>query len=209
MADFIPVNLKVKNKKITMIGGGQVAYRHTKRFLAAGANVTIVSAQMIEPFFVLETEAKLTLQIREVLASERFETDLLCLATDDEQLNHSLYDNNQHLSFIYLANDLEQSDLHFMCKLEQGPFVFAWSTNGASPAYAKSLSEKFKKQLPLDRIESDLQFLGKARVLIKGFQLPSNIQKKLLKEIAEESFLKDSNREGNLLQRLVDSKGHE
>ncbi|WP_413380244.1 bifunctional precorrin-2 dehydrogenase/sirohydrochlorin ferrochelatase [Alkalihalobacillus sp. 1P02AB] len=209
MADFIPVNLKVRNKKIIMIGGGQVAYRHTKRFLAASANVTIVSAQMIEPFFGLEAEGRLTLQIREVLASEQFEADLLCLATDDERLNHSLYENNQHLPFIYLANNLEQSDLHFMCKLEQGPFVFAWSTNGASPAYAKSLSEKFKKQLPLEEIETDLHFLGKARALIKGFQLPTHIKKKLLQEIAEESFLKDSNREGNLLQKLVDSQTHE
>lgn len=42
------VNLHLRNKKVVLVGGGNVAYRKCKQFLESGANVYVVAFTICE-----------------------------------------------------------------------------------------------------------------------------------------------------------------
>lgn len=49
-----PINLKLDELDVVIIGGGEVAYRKCKNFLEFNKNVTIVSKQILNKFYDLK-----------------------------------------------------------------------------------------------------------------------------------------------------------
>ena len=47
---FYPINLKIDDMKIVIIGGGKVAYRKCMNFLAFNKKVKVISQDFIEEF---------------------------------------------------------------------------------------------------------------------------------------------------------------
>ena len=47
---FYPINLKIDDMKIVIIGGGKVAYRKCMNFLAFNKKVLVVSKEFVEEF---------------------------------------------------------------------------------------------------------------------------------------------------------------
>lgn len=47
-----PINLNIENMKITIIGGGKVAYRKATNFLDFGKKVTVVSKEFVDESFI-------------------------------------------------------------------------------------------------------------------------------------------------------------
>ena len=51
-----PINLELKDINITIIGGGDVAYRKCKNFLDFGKSVRVVSPKFIDEFELIKNE---------------------------------------------------------------------------------------------------------------------------------------------------------
>ena len=47
---YYPINLKIDDMKIVIIGGGKVAYRKCMNFLAFNKKVKVISQEFIEEF---------------------------------------------------------------------------------------------------------------------------------------------------------------
>ena len=54
-----PINLDIENIKITIIGGGKVAYRKATNFLDFGKKVTVVSKEFVDEFKMIENELEI------------------------------------------------------------------------------------------------------------------------------------------------------
>ena len=54
-----PINLEIKDMKITIIGGGDVAYRKCKNFLEFGKSVRVVSPEFIDSFELIKNNVEL------------------------------------------------------------------------------------------------------------------------------------------------------
>ena len=54
-----PINLNIENMKITIIGGGKVAYRKATNFLDFGKKVTVVSKEFVDEFKMIENEIEI------------------------------------------------------------------------------------------------------------------------------------------------------
>ena len=51
-----PVNLEIKDIKITIICGGEVAYRKNKNFLDFGKSIRVVSPKFIDKFDLIKKD---------------------------------------------------------------------------------------------------------------------------------------------------------
>ena len=68
---FYPINLKIDDMKIVIIGGGKVAYRKCMNFLAFNKKVKVISQDFIEEF-----EEKLVVEKSELESLENKKLDL-------------------------------------------------------------------------------------------------------------------------------------
>lgn len=199
----IPVLLEIANKTVIAVGGGVVAARRVPPLLDAGADITLIAPTLHPALQQLYESGQIQWQAREAYVNERFNSRLLLLMTEKEELNHALYEKKQPHQLVYLANDAQKSDLHFPAVLQKGQLTIAVSTNGASPIYAKRLRNKLAEQLPVD-IEGDLDFLDQARKRIIAHPLVPKQRKQLLQQITTEEFLRQENRQ-NQFEKLLEN----
>ena len=95
-----PINLEIKDMKITIIGGGDVAYRKCKNFLEFGKSVRVVSPEFIDSFELIKNNVELVYDVYK-----------------EEYIKEDNRFSPPHVEWLYLAvgND---NDIHECAKAE-------------------------------------------------------------------------------------------
>ena len=141
--NYYPAFLNLQEKKAVVVGGGKVAERKVLTLLKAGADVTVVSPLLTSRLRKLK-EAK---RIRHISRTYRFgdlkDSFLVIAATDSPAVNTKVAEGAPAL--------LNVVDVPFECNfiapsiVKRGPLVFAISTSGTSPAFAKAVRKEIEK----------------------------------------------------------------
>ena len=98
-----PINLEIKDMKITIIGGGDVAYRKCKNFLEFGKSVRVVSPEFIDSFELIKNNVELVYDVyKEEYIKDSF---IVVAATNNKEINK----NENHLSFNDLIEKCKNS----------------------------------------------------------------------------------------------------
>ncbi|WP_131082765.1 precorrin-2 dehydrogenase/sirohydrochlorin ferrochelatase family protein, partial [Clostridioides difficile] len=80
-----PINLKLDELDVVIIGGGEVAYRKCKNFLEFNKNVTIVSKQILNKFYDLKGNIKIIKDdYKEIYIKD---ASVIIAATNNRELN--------------------------------------------------------------------------------------------------------------------------
>ncbi|KMK76058.1 NAD(P)-dependent oxidoreductase [Alkalihalobacillus pseudalcaliphilus] len=204
MSEKLPILLQLKDKVVAIVGGGPIALRNIKRFLCVGARV-VVYAERCEPEISdLFKQGLIRLHERTLTGEEKVEADILCLATNNRVVHEMLKEANPHIFLIYDAANRFTSSFQFMNFMKERHLLVAWSTQGASPIYAKRLKKDLKENLPIKQYNDHLAFLAKARELIQQIQVAKIKKEQLLLAITDETFLNRADRETLLLKYLLD-----
>ena len=96
-----PINLEIKDMKITIIGGGDVAYRKCKNFLEFGKSVRVVSPEFIDSFELIKNNVELIYDLyKEEYIKDSF---IVVAATNNKEINKNIVkpkkDNYEEKSF--------------------------------------------------------------------------------------------------------------
>lgn len=156
-----PINLNIDKMKITIIGGGKVAYRKATNFLNFNKTVTVVSKEFIEEF----EEIKEKIDMIYDKYDEKYIEDsfVVVAATNDKQINHEIgVYCNQKGKLVNVVDDKELSNFTVPSYVKRGELLLSISTGGNSP----SLSAKIKRELEEKYDESYgeyIELLGLAR----------------------------------------------
>lgn len=158
---FYPINLNIQNIKITIIGGGKVAYRKTTNFLDFGKNVTVISKEFVDEFKEIEKDIDMIYdEYNEKYIKDSF---LVIAATNNKDINHKIGTYcNEYGKLVNIVDDKELSNFTVPSYVKRGELLISISTGGNSP----SLSAKIKKELEQkydDSYEEYIQLLGLAR----------------------------------------------
>ena len=141
-----PINLNIENMKITIIGGGKVAYRKATNFLDFGKKVTVVSKEFVDEFKMIENEI-----------------EIIHDGYDKKDINHKIgVYCNQNGKLVNVVDDKELSNFTVPSYVKRGELLLSISTGGNSP----SLSAKIKRELEETYDESYgeyIELLGLAR----------------------------------------------
>ncbi|MDR1876075.1 MAG: siroheme synthase CysG [Flavobacteriaceae bacterium] len=147
--DYLPVFLNLKNKKVLVVGGGEVARRKVSLLLASEAEVIIIARELCGTLSVLEEEKKVKWIAREFDAEQISRIFLIVAATDDGELNKRLFHwAEERQIWINVVDNPDLCTFIFPSIIDRSPVIAAISSGGKAPVLIKQLREKLESLLP-------------------------------------------------------------
>ena len=154
---WFPLFINLENKKILVIGGGKVAAKKSEKILEYGADITVVTENVVE-------EKLLKLENVKIENNQKIENDkakieklvkgyfLVIAATDNEELNENIAnvcDSNGML--INNVSSKVKMNAMFGGIVKNSEFQIAISTSGKSCKRSRAMKSEIQKVL--DKIE--------------------------------------------------------
>ena len=159
-----PINIELENINITVIGGGEVAYRKCKNFIEFGKKVKVVSKSYIKEFE--EIKEHLDMIIDEYKEKYIKYSYIVVGATDNKEINKKIgIYCRENGKLVNIVDDKQISNYTVPSYIKRGDLLISVSTNGKSP----SLSSKIKKEISKtydDSYEDYIRLLGETRELV-------------------------------------------
>ncbi|HFQ7763627.1 TPA: bifunctional precorrin-2 dehydrogenase/sirohydrochlorin ferrochelatase [Clostridioides difficile] len=171
-----PINLKLDELDVVIIGGGEVAYRKCKNFLEFNKDVTIVSKQILNKFYDLKGNIKIIKDdYKEIYIKD---ASVIIAATNNRELNMEigLYCKAKN-KLVNVVDNIEISNFTVPSYIKRGDLLISVSTGGKSP----SLSSKIKKEIEERYTEDYEEYLN----------VLGDIRKKVIKKYEDKSKRKD------------------
>ncbi len=154
--DGFPVVLRLRGRRVLVVGGGQVAARKAAAVSACGAEVVVVAPVICHE---LRDLAGVALRERRYESSDLAGARLVIVATDDPVTQQRVHDEAESAGiWVNAADDPERCTAVLPAVERRGSVIVAVSTQGASPALASRLRDRLAATLPadLDRIVETL-----------------------------------------------------
>ena len=154
---WFPLFINLENKKVLVIGGGKVAAKKIEKILEYGADITVVTENVVE-------EKLLQLENVKIENNQKIENDkakieklvkgyfLVIAATDDEELNENIAnvcDSNGML--INNVSSKIKMNAMFGGIVKNSEFQIAISTSGKNCKRSRAMKSEIQKVL--DKIE--------------------------------------------------------
>lgn len=189
---------KIKNKRVVIIGAGEVAFRKVKDLTEAGAEC-IVIAPDINPELIEFASSHQNIRIinRTYQYGDCKDAALVFSATNNSAVNNEVYKEASQLNIpVNAVDDPENSSFYVPSFFTRGPLLVAVSTGGYSPALAAKIRRYIEQAIP-DDIEIMLHTMNEIRKYIKEVPgLSVNQRSSILKMIVNDE---------NLLIQAVDA----
>ncbi|HLQ76041.1 MAG TPA: bifunctional precorrin-2 dehydrogenase/sirohydrochlorin ferrochelatase, partial [Terriglobia bacterium] len=140
---FYPVFIRLENRPVLVVGGGEVAERKVDSLLEAGATVTVVSPEATRQLREHADSGRITLQRRGFTPSDMDSASLVITATDDPATQREVVSIARAKGVLINTVDKpELCDFILPAILRRGDVTLAISTSGKSPALAANLRER-------------------------------------------------------------------
>ena len=139
-----PVNLIVAGRPVLVVGGGRVAHQKVRGLLRAGAVVTVVAPDVVEPL----AAEPVTVARRRYERGEVSGYRLAVAATGDPGVNQQVYDDGEAGGvWVNSADDPDRCSVTLPARVERGRLLVTVSTGGHSPAVAAWVRDRLANQL--------------------------------------------------------------
>ena len=163
---YFPMFYSMKNKKLLLIGAGNIASEKLEKLLDFTSNISIIASEINEYVNKKSKEYHLNIMKREYKVGDIKDFDIVIVAIDDFDLQESIYFECKNKNILCNCVDLQKyCDFIFPSYIKEGDLTVAISTSGSSPAFAKRFKEYLKNVIP-----NDISiFLRKMRALRSEF----------------------------------------
>ncbi|AEG17247.1 precorrin-2 dehydrogenase/sirohydrochlorin ferrochelatase family protein [Methanobacterium paludis] len=194
---WTPLFLEMRDKKVLVVGAGEVGERRAKRFLKAGAHVVILGNTASEEIIDLGASLKSIDN-----ASKWVEwSDLVVIATGDHNLNEEI----AHLADYKLVNRADypqKGNLIVPTSFFIEDVQICVFTGGKSPLMAKQLRKKIQKVIKNEDI-LQLELQDFTRKLLKDKVKDQKDRRSYLYKILNDKTVEKLLKDGNLNQAKV------
>lgn len=138
-----PVNLRLANKPVLVVGAGAVAFRKIEQLLAARAHVTVIAPEVDTRIAALSVRTERRRYERGDVAG--FALVITC--TDDAAVNRRVHrDGLAEGVWVNSADDPDNCEFTLPSVVRRGDLQLAISTEGRSPALAMWLRRRFEAE---------------------------------------------------------------
>jgi precorrin-2 dehydrogenase/sirohydrochlorin ferrochelatase len=146
-AQLFSMFLKLAGRSCVVVGAGSVAESKIESLLASGASVTVIAPRAIEAVSGWAEQKRLVWHPREFKSSDLDSAFLVISATNDPQVNASVYREAEARGVLCNAvDDPDHCDFYFPAVVRRGPLQIAISTAGYSPALAQRLRRELERR---------------------------------------------------------------
>lgn len=174
----IPLFIEFKGKKVLIIGGGGVGTSRAKKFLNAGARVSVLSLGFSDELKELEKQGKVKLIKGDASDTDLLErlirdNDLVVVALPTLKLNDKIVSiAKKYKTLVNLANDAKKTEVVIPFEGEFEGIRFAVTTEGKSGIVARKVKETFQKVLEKDE---EIVYYLKALEHLKNYMKSQNV----------------------------------
>jgi len=159
---YFPMFMDMKNLKVLVIGAGHIATEKLEKLTDFTTEITVIALRVEEEANRLIEEHQLTLEQRAYKVGDIEGFDIVIVATDTITLHKEIYEESRGSRvFVNSVDNVEYCDFIFPSYVKKEDLTIAFSTGGASPAFAKQIRQHFEKIIP----ENVGAFLTKMRSL--------------------------------------------
>jgi len=185
---YFPALLDLKGKLCVVVGGGRVAERKVRSLLKAEALIKVISPQITESLYRLESKGKIVHHPRSFRPHDLRRAFLTIAATDDRATNERV--SRQALGLNILVNvvdDPAHSSFIVPSLVEQGDLLVAISTSGQSPALAKLLRQRLQQEIGPE-YSILLKLLGAVRTRVLSFGLSQKRNQRIFRRLVRDDL---------------------
>ncbi len=146
---YFPMLIDMSNLKILVVGGGAIATEKLKKLIDFTTNITLISIEIEKSAKELIEKYGLTLYKRAYVKGDIAGFDIVIVATDTIELHRAIYEESRDLkTLVNSVDNTQYCDFIFPSYVKRGDLTIAFSTGGASPAFAKQLRQYIEKIIP-------------------------------------------------------------
>lgn len=146
---YFPAFIRFDNKKILIIGGGNIAFEKLEHLLDFTNNITLISLNFNEKIKNLINKNSLSFIQKNYLEGDIRDFDIVIAAIDNLDLQEQIYFETRKYNCLCNCVDLkEYCDFIFPAYIKKGDLIIAISTSGSSPAVAKQLKIWLNNLIP-------------------------------------------------------------
>jgi len=184
---YFPIFYNLDNKKVLVVGGGAIAREKLEKLLDFTTEITVIATAVDSKCQSLISKHSLKLYKRPYEVGDIDGFDIVIVATDTVVLHQSIFLESRNKNILVNSVDnTKYCDFIFPSYIKEGDLTIAFSTSGASPAFAKHIKRYFKKLLPTDSAEFLKKLKSMRKTLPKGKKRMQYFDK-----LVEEFFIKN------------------
>ncbi|WP_201584443.1 uroporphyrinogen-III C-methyltransferase [Psychrobacter jeotgali] len=149
-----PLFFKLENRKVLIVGGGDVALRKADLLSRAGASITVVAPDICDELQALLKNSKNNNEKHELIFehyNKAYMTGarVIIAGTDDEKLNHQIHADATELNIpVNVVDTPDLCDFIFPAIVDRNPIVIGISSNGKAPVLARLLRARLETLIP-------------------------------------------------------------
>ena len=183
--NLFPIFLKLACRPCLLVGAGEIALQKIPSLLSAEAKLRVIAPRIHPEIAALGKQGRIELHQREFAPADLENTFLVVAATDNPQINATIYEEAVARNILCNSvDDPPHCDFYFGSVVNRGDMQIAISTAGESPALAQRLRHEIDEQLPAD-LGPWLNDLGALRRDILAAYEPGEDRKLLLHQLAQ------------------------
>ena len=181
--EHFPIFLRLKQARVLVIGGGEVAARKIRLLRKAGARIEVAARELNPELAELAAAGELTHGGTEFDPAVVTGCRLVVAATDDLALNARVAAAAIAANIpVNVVDDPELSTYITPSIVERAPVTVAIGTGGAAPVLARRLRERIETLLPVAYGRLG-EFMGRQRPRVKA--LPPEARRKLWEDFLD------------------------
>lgn len=166
---YCPAFINFENKKVLLVGGGNIATRKLKVLLDFTSNVTIISRSFCDEISDLIQNHKLNALKRAYKEGEVLNFDIAIIAIDNIPLQEKIVEETKDKKILCNYADLPQfCDFSFGAYLKKDDLIISISTNGGAPSIITQMKIWLDKKIPNSLIEFIKEIKNERKSLPKG-----------------------------------------
>jgi len=166
-----------------------VARRKVETLLAFGAQVSIVSRDLVPELRQWVNDGAIRFLGRDMADSFFDQVSLVIAATDDAELNRRVSEGARKRGLLVNAVD-QPADCTFIVPsiVQRGDLLIAVSTSGKSPALSKKIRKSLEAQFG-DEYARFLTLMGRVRRAVMDMGLPQEENSRIFHEIVDSDIM--------------------
>ena len=183
---FFPSYINLTNKKILLIGGGNIALEKLEKLTDFSKDITVITKDISSKFLDFTKLHNIPIENRAYKKGDIDGFDIVVVATNEVSLHKKIF--NESRDSRVLVNSVDNTaycDFIFPSYIKKGDLTISISTSGASPAMAKRIRVYIEKLIPSNIIE----FLREMREFRKS--MPKGKERMRFFEKKSDKYMRD------------------
>ena len=143
---YFPLFMDIIDKKIVVIGGGNIAARRVKVLSQFCRNLTVVAPRIHPDLLTLEEKGQIRVIRREYEREDIYDAWMVLATTDQHKLNEEIYSVAKCLgALVNVASNREKCDFHFSGIVKKNHFVVGINASGMDHKGAARLKKRIEE----------------------------------------------------------------